>query len=475
MSFKDRVRKNALAAARRLPSAAPLVMFVFSLAFAVFTAGFLTAAYHWFPYWTVKNAQKTLLTARDQLRADKPHGFIDFTKTNPTMAVGQRIRQIQKVDDGAHLLAVGGVGQFLELCPERGCIAVEFARDGKVVHAYPFRVDEFPKAHGVQLPYEKVLFDFGRDAYPVGLVKLVGGDLIVTFQLDRTFPFGGGVARIDPQGHVAWYRRDYTHHWPTRLKSGEIALTSMRLGGKSLTIRLDPKFSFDVDCGEKIQDDVVRIIGEDGVVHEEFSVLDAVLKSPFRAMIYQTGDPCIPIHSNYVKPVGEDIVRAFPDVKSDDLVVSLRNISAFAIVGRHDHVVRHMFRGGFTHQHSVTPAGDGRILMYDNFGSDYAGGPSRLLSYDLLKRREETLFPRAGREPTHSFSETAGNISLSEDGTRALLAVTWTGKAYEIRLSDGAILTEFDNLHDVRPIKALGWDRTRSAARFAIYGLYYVR
>ena len=44
------------------------------------------------------------------------------------------------------ILVLGGFGQFAEYCPgQAGCLAVEYAGNGTVLHAYPYRPEEIEK------------------------------------------------------------------------------------------------------------------------------------------------------------------------------------------------------------------------------------------------------------------------------------------------------------------------------------------
>ena len=84
------------------------------------------------------------------------------------------------------MLWYGGRFQFLDLCPDTGCLAVEYTTTGEVAHAWPFRQDELEEA-GVddeEYPYELAIdHSFVRDAYPVGIERYADGDLLVTFQM----------------------------------------------------------------------------------------------------------------------------------------------------------------------------------------------------------------------------------------------------------------------------------------------------
>jgi hypothetical protein len=169
------------------------------------------------------------------------------------------------------------------------------------------------------------------------------------------------------------------------------------------------------------------------------------------------------------------MVRLLPDVMPDDFLVSLRNLDAFAILGRRDHRLKYVFRGDFLKQHSVQPLGQtATVLIFDNHGGDWRGGPSRLIAYDLAMRAERVLLPNVNARGIKLFSFVSGNISVSPDASRLIVTSPEDGKAYEVRISDGAILTDFDNLHDVSTVSSFSIERLRHAARLYLNGVYYV-
>lgn len=458
--------------------AVPRAVFVISIGVLCFAIGFLFRENEWFPYRTYLNVQKTLTALHDQLAMPFPgNELINFSGGDFKDLQHNRVIAVAPAPEASadeHFLLSGGLYQYLDYCPDRGCIAVEVARDGKLVHAYPYRPREFEAHEIVSLPYEEVLFRFGKDAYPIGFVKLPGGDLIVSFQQWSTYPFAGGVARVRPDGSVAWFRHDYSHHWPRLLPDGNIAVPAMRIGNSDLSVPLARKVALRVHCDGKIEDDIVRILTPEGRSLQEISVLDAFLHSPYRGMINR-GAECDPLHLNYIAPVTKGIIALYPDVAPDDLVVSLRNLDAFGILGRGDSRLKHLFTGTFLRQHAVQPLGQSAtMLIFDDHGADWHAGPSRFLTYDLANHHERTLLPDADM-PRGMFSDTAGDISVSPDLSRAVVASTLAGRAFEVRLSDGKVLTRFNNIHDLRDVSAAGDARNRSAARFTLYTAEYVR
>ncbi|HKS89148.1 MAG TPA: arylsulfotransferase family protein [Stellaceae bacterium] len=434
----------------------------------------------WFPATTFHNALKTAsaIVAQYAVGPFDPDQFIGFTG-GPVADVERNRIVVRGASPAAapdeHFLLSGGVHQFLDYCPSHGCLAVEFDRHGGLVHAYPIRPDQFDRQPLAALPYEEVGFRFDVNMYPWGLIKLPGGDLIATFHQWNAFPYGGGIARVRPDGSLAWFRHDYSNHWPTPLKAGEIAVPATRVGLSRFSTPLGSGVDLSLDCDGKISEDIVRILDPDGTVRQEISVFDAFMQSPYRGLLANAPAPCDPLHLNYVAPVTPGIVSALPDVTADDLIVSLRNVNAFAILGRHDGKLKHLFTGTFVHQHSVQPLGQSAtMLIFDDLGADWNAGPSRLLAYDLAGRAERTLLPNPVASEHRMFSDFAGNISVSPDRSRAIVAFSNAGSAYEIGIADGKVFTVFNDVHDLRKVSAAGGERNRTAGRFNLYTAIYV-
>jgi hypothetical protein len=463
---------------------AAFAAFAFALIFVGAAAGWAVRDKHLPPYAHVKNAIRTFNVLKSHFRTTIPN-FKNFT----TIAVGDIARRrIRAVDadgaDGRYLLT-GGPGQFLDFCPEHGCLAAVFDRAGHFIRGYPYRPAEFRTRRLVDLPHEQIFPEGPADSGLLGVTPLKGGDLIITFYLDQAFPQGGGTARIDRDGHVVWYRRDFSNHWPTVTEKGEILVPTTSVS----TTPIDHVYGSDeyadgrtltIGCPEGYYRDDIEILGQDGQVVERIPVFDAFLASPFLYYLLQatedTGkrNPCDPLHLNYIHTVGATFGSQFSDVAPDDLMVSFRAVSGIGIISRRTHRMTHFFAGSFMHQHSAQPFGK-KILLFDDNGASWTGGPSRVMLYDPITQAEETLFPGPMTpKDTRTFTSYAGNINVSPDGKNALVAITEAGLAYEIELGTGRIKTIFENLHDLGARKDFAHDKAPYAARFAQFGVYYM-
>jgi hypothetical protein len=153
----------------------------------------------------------------------------------------------------------------------------------------------------------------------------------------------------------------------------------------------------------------------------------------------------------------------------------MRNISAVGIMDRRTGKMKHVFRGNFFFQHSAQPVG-AKILIFDDLGASAASGPSRVILFDPVTNAQTTVFPGPETPAATPFYTTvAGNIDVSADRQRALVAVTEAGLTYEIDIATGRVLTRLDNLHDLRSLGLTSPPEVDHAARFKQFGAYYVR
>ena len=467
---------------------APMLLFVAALMLAAFAGGLYVARHKVFPHALLSAAYKTFVAAVEvNLNLRAPSLPIwrswEFVDVPPLQAAARRFEFIGNDRLTDPILVPGGRGYFREYCPDHaGCFAVEYAGRGEVRHAWPYRPDELEKwmekdGFAADFPYEHAIgFSFLDHAWIMGISPYANGDLMVVFRFRHTHPYGGGVARIDRTGKPVWYRPDYSHHRP-HLTDGEVVLVpGHRLGGPVDTElvpgRDDPRIR--MAC-PRWRHDRVNVIDPAGRLLRETSVFEAVIESPYAPLLL-VADRCNPTHVNSVHLLGEDATGA--DLEPGDLVVSIRNLNAFAILDRSNHRLKRLVRGGFMRQHAVLHFEGSRFLMFDNQGgrtADGALGVSRLLMVDAASGEETTIFPNH-RTPDHLrelYTSGSGGVALSPDRRRALVTFTYVGKAVEVRIADGAVLVAFDSLHDMSHLEQFPEERATRAVRSPLKEVRY--
>ena len=442
---------------RRVVRRAPMAAFVVAGLISALFAGIVIEQRDAFPSNLLARAQKTWDTMRRTARTQAPTRFDSNQSISnvPRNAAGGPSR-IQFVDGNTlddPILFVGGYMAFNEYCPAPavGCLAVEYAGGGQVVETWPYYPDSIFPAHGEGEGY----LEFKQHEIPIGwsavhntgvmdAVKYDNGDLLVVYHFDNTFPYAGGMARVDRRGSLIWHRRDYAHHSLSMVDSSHVWVPGQRLEQKDNCVALL---------------DVARLIDGTGAVVREVEVTAAVATSPWeRNMRIFHDNWCDPTHMNSVHEVG--LVGGEGDglFKTGDLIVSLRNLNAFGILDRDSHHLNHVVRGSFRAQHDVVHVSGSKFIMFDNLGTGLR--LSRALIVDPVQGTEVSVFPAAGasgflprpsiaKEMARLYTETGGHISVSPDRKRAIATFDGAGRAVEFRIADGEVVTIFDGFHDI--------------------------
>ena len=465
---------------RSLLDRASRFLFLTAVILAAFAYGWTVRTFKMFPYAILSDAYKTAKTiiefSEEEIRKIPALRSGEFVNVVPDRVEAHRFEFVAAAALTDPILVPGGFGRFAEYCPgHAGCLAVEYADNGAVVHAWPYRPEEIEKTPPlVDFPYEQPLgFSMRNAGEPWDTLQYANGDLLVVFSSWLSHPYGQGAARIDREGNPIWYRRDYSHHEAHLTGDAVTLVPSMRIGKMPNPYNLLHRKGFQACRGGDSYLDFIHIIDGEGQLLKEISILDALLESPY-APILRYADSCDPTHLNSVHELGG--TAGGGSIGPGDLVVSLRNLSAFAILDGGTHRLKRLFRGGFFLQHSMVHLKGSRFLMFDNLGREGRHGPSRLLMFDVADGAETTIFPN-DRTPEHLrnlHSRTRGGVSISPDRRRVFLTFSSVGKAVEVRIRDGAVLTVFNSLHDVSHLDSLPEERKTRAIAFGLQPIRYI-
>ena len=360
-------------------------------------------------------------------------------------------------------------------------MAVEYAGQGDARRTWPFRADllsaaatasERPPAWQMTpgVAAGDVMLPFFVTPYP-------NGDLLVSFRYAAYhWPGVAGVARVGQDGRPLWFAVDgYSHHEGVVAAGDTVWIPGHLFPGP----RVDVPSLEDHQwmCRRSVRMDRVNVLDENGALVDSVSVVDAFLRSRW-APVMRDARPCDPFHLNSVALVGED-VSGLPGVRPGDLVLSLRNLDAFAIVDREARVVTRYVQGTFEAQHSVKHLGGSRFVLLDNRGGDIQRDGvwrkySRVLVLDLADGSETVVFPKnPGQDPLCCiYSYFQGQISISPDRMRVIASFSQAGKAVEVRIADGRALAEFNFVHDMR---RFGRSLPTATVRFLDGQVFYAR
>lgn len=450
------------------------LLFVLSLLILSFGYGVATVYWKVFPYPVIRDARIALGAWTEVLefnldaKVSFPRAFEKFEPDSPPHPTAESFMNDRSVDDGLILIS-GGPYQLMDHCPRYGCMAWLIDRTGKVIHTWEVNLDKLweDTSHLSGLVSK-------LNIYPIGMQLLDKGDLAITFQALGTFPYAAGIIRVDQQGEILWKRLDYSHHWPDSDAQGRIYTPAIRIIESPVTIG-DTRIRVECETG-KLQEELVRIISPEGRTIREISVMSALAASNYRGLLYAVRNPCDVTHLNSVVLVPAHVADLIEGVEVGDLLVSLRSPNLVAVLDGESGAVKRAVSGRTIAQHSPHFLPDGRVLVFDNLGGSKSQGGSRVVRLDLITGELKQVFPRPDSADSLPFySETAGHIDISKDGTRALVSVTHQGRVLEIDVASGKVLWEYNNVHDIAVfLRDRDIVTETTIARFAAYGAYYV-
>ena len=372
------------------------------------------------------------------------------------------------------VLVGGGAGMFLEHCPPLprsavlgGCLAVEYSRNGEVSRAVPFRLQAIIAAN--ILPENKLgLSDKYRSrrqaSWPDVIVRSVspypGGDLLVHLKVSSPFPYGAGLARVAQDGQPRWFRNDYSRPWPHIIDDNLALVRSRRPQRITKTFLVSHKEKLKECEGGESPADAISLMDGRGRLLDEIDLREALLESPYSIPFDRDFNWCDnPASTNSIHQLGAEVSGA-NNLAPGDIVASFPFLNAFGIISQNNGRLKELVRGNFIQPQAVRHLEKARFLMFDSEGSH--PGLFRLLMFDLATGKETILFPR-DHTPTHlrpvvaatyrySHLRVGMHLAVSPDRRRVLFGERRTGRAFELRLSDGRVLNIFRQLHDLSSI-----------------------
>ncbi len=346
---------------------------------------------------------------------------------SPQFAVGQ-IASAGKTSDGFTLCMYG-----------KGSLAVLIDMRGEMVHQWHVPFSELwttpPHLRG-RIEDAKVYFSGGR-VYPNGdLLAVIEGPITL-----RNPSNGHGLVKLDRYSRVLWKYAEKCHHDVEVAEDGTIyALVNEMVEQVPAQLAYLP-----TPC----MIDFVDVISPEGERRKRISLLEAFVDTPYAALFsilerpgmsegtapsdVQWVPPSLDdarrrdvLHTNTVKVLSRALASKFRLFKEGQLLVSLRNLNAIAVLDPVSGKVVWAARSLWHSQHDPSFLDNGHLLLFDNLGSPKG---SRVLEYNPLTQAFPWVYP--GDKGTPFYSEIRGMTQRLPNGN-TLIVNSEAGTVFEV-------------------------------------------
>ncbi|NBO17670.1 MAG: hypothetical protein EBV03_00290 [Proteobacteria bacterium] len=195
------------------------------------------------------------------------------------------------------------------------------------------------------------------------------GDALVAFHGTGDTPYGYGLVKVDKDSQVIWSYAANAHHDIQVASDGRIYVVTQNLYRTPIAGLEFYRYP--------ILADNVAVLSPDGKEQLSISLLEAFLGTPYEEMIKPQRDFDIG-HANSAAVLEPQMAASFPMFSAGDILVSLRNLSALAVISPKTRKVVWAMQGDWRGQHHAIFLPNGSIMVFDNRGKPY----SRVIEID---------------------------------------------------------------------------------------------
>ena len=395
------------------------VYFAFGLSIAAFFYGFSVAALEIFPFKVLSSAALawTELVAAGDLVGENPN---EIATTHP--AGGVVTYEVGRAYDGLTFVTLYAGESF-----EMQLIGMQ----GETLHRWHVTPSDV-----LGLDHESIVWVPADEHQAIhGAYLYENGDVVFNFEY-------AGFVKLDRCSNVIWTLDEPTHHAVTVEPDGSIWVPSRRLIRKPTAANPRLRMPY--------WEDLLLKLSPEGNVERRISVLGALTKSKYQGLF--AGDAKFPearredpLHLNDVDIVDESLARRHPAFSPGDIMLSMRAVSALAVLDRVTGEVKWTMRGPFLRQHDPDTLPDGTLLFFDNRSRNLAksGGNSRIVRIDPLSM--QPLWTYEGSQAHPFFTNIQGKLQPLPNGN-ILVVEAEGGRIFEIEQPSGEIVWEFINL-----------------------------
>jgi hypothetical protein len=246
------------------------------------------------------------------------------------------------------------------------------------------------------------------------------GDLLAIFE-------GHGLIKIDKDSSLLWEHRGGEHHDLKVLDDGTICVLARE-------VSLDPRFNPE----HPVLEDFILYLTPDGEEIRRVSVLEALGHSRYAVMLGEVRPQGDVLHTNALEVLNGDLAGELPAFGAGNVLVSMRTLSALAVVDMASEKVDWALKGSWRKQHDPSVLPGGNILIFDNNGND---GSSRVIEIDSASGDIECVYK--GEPADDFYSQMCGAATRLPNGN-TLATESDRGRAIEVT-PNGDIVWEYLN------------------------------
>ncbi len=248
------------------------------------------------------------------------------------------------------------------------------------------------------------------------------GDLLAIYE-------GLGLVKLDRRSRVLWAHRGGIHH--------DLFVTG---DGRIHVLDRDGKVVPRLRREGPVLEDYVTVLSPGGRVLERLSLLESFERSEFAPLLrfVPAKKPDL-FHTNTLEVLDGRFADRNPAFRAGNLLLSVLQLDALAIVDPAERKVVWARRGGWRKQHQPTFLDSGRLLLFDNLGA----GPDRSRVIEVDPASGAIGWQFGGDRATDFFSKTLGSAERLANGN-TLITESENGRALEVT-PQGRVVWEFYN------------------------------
>lgn len=277
------------------------------------------------------------------------------------------------------------------------------------------------------------------------------GDVLALYEILGTTPYGAGLVKLDKESNLVWKNDANFHHDVDVGPDGRIYALTQEIDVSERPVKDLPELR------PPVIQDFLAILTPDGKLQEKISLLGALAGTPFKGLLAEAlrqgrtrppgrfGDGDV-LHANDVDVLSPPISENFQFGRRGDVLVSLRNLDAIAVLDPKLKKFVWAITGAWKMQHDSDLLRNGHLLLFDNLGLGEERRASRVIEVDPVLGKVVWQYVGSGEDQLYSVYGSSqqqlpnGNLLVVESMGGRILEVTRLGRVvWEYHHAGGVI------------------------------------